>query len=162
MLAAARGRRIDALALIATSAQPESVQAAALREKTIAATRRDFPRTVDALVAHGTHASFREDAGAVQVLREMMLSTGAETAVRQHQAVMARADHRATARALRLPCTVLVGDDDRITPPPLAEELSALIPGARLERLPACGHLAPLEHPHRVAAALRSLANEET
>lgn len=150
-------RRVDALALVSTSGRAESPEAAALREKTIAATARDFARVVEGFIGFGTHPSFQADAAAVQALRTMLLATGSETAIRQHRAILERADCRAQLPHWRLPTCVLVGDEDRVTPPALAEELAALIPAARLERLPECGHMAPLEQPRRVAAALRAL-----
>ena len=43
---------------------------------------------------------------------------------------------------------------DRVSPPELQAELADAIPGARLLGLADCGHVAPLEQPGRVAAAL--------
>lgn len=57
------------------------------------------------------------------------------------------ADQRRRAAAIRAPTLVLVGDEDRITPPALSEELARLIDGARLETIATAGHLANLEQP---------------
>lgn len=154
---AAPARRVDALALIDTSARPESPESRAVREKTIVAIERDFAKVVEGLLGFATHASFQADAAAMDALRTMMRAVGAVAAIRQNRAIMARSDHRALTRSLALPTVVVVGDTDRITPPELADELAALIPRARLERLPDCGHMAPLERPQQVAAALRTL-----
>ncbi len=54
---------------------------------------------------------------------------------------------RAELPAIRCPTLVMVGDSDQITPPALAEEMAAGIPGARLEIIAACGHLSTLEAP---------------
>jgi pimeloyl-ACP methyl ester carboxylesterase len=150
-------RRVQALALVSTSARPESPEAAALREKTIAAIGRDFGKVIDNLSLHGTADAFQADAAALAHLRELMRAVGPEAAERQNRAVMSRADQREMVRGLQLRCAVVVGEDDRITPPALSEELAALIPGARLTRLPSCGHMAPIEQPDAVADALRSL-----
>jgi pimeloyl-ACP methyl ester carboxylesterase len=149
---AAPARPVQALALLASSARPESPEGAALREKTIAAIGRDFPRVVDGILAFGAHAGFDGRAA-----RAMMIDVGAEAAIRQNRAVLGRADQRASAQALRLPTLVMVGADDRITPPALAEELAGLIPDARRVVVPDCGHLLPLERPAAVIAALREL-----
>ena len=111
MLAAPQ-RRVDALALVGTSAGPEEPEGAAMREKTIAAIGRDFGRVVDGIITFGTHASYRMDATAVAHLRQIMLDVGADAAVRQNRAIMARADQRGLARSLNMPCLVMVGDDD--------------------------------------------------
>jgi len=48
---------------------------------------------------------------------------------------------------LATPTLVVVGEEDRVTPLPLAEELAQRIPGARLARLAATGHITPMEAP---------------
>ncbi len=47
----------------------------------------------------------------------------------------------------RAPTLVVVGEEDRLTPLEEARRLVDLIPGARLQILPACGHVCPLERP---------------
>jgi pimeloyl-ACP methyl ester carboxylesterase len=47
-----------------------------------------------------------------------------------------------------------VGAADTLTPPELAQEIAAAIPGARYAELPGCGHLPPLEAPAAVTALL--------
>jgi pimeloyl-ACP methyl ester carboxylesterase len=46
-----------------------------------------------------------------------------------------------------VPTLVIVGGDDRLTPPRASEVLAAAIPGARLEVLPGAGHLSNIEAP---------------
>ena len=150
-------RRVDALALIATSAGPEEPEGAVMREKTITAIGRDFGRVVDGIITIGTHASYRADAAAVAHLRQIMLDVGADAAVRQNRAIMARADQRGMLRSLSMPCLVMVGDDDRIRPPAMAEEIASLVPHARFEKVSDCGHMLPLEKPQALATALRQL-----
>jgi pimeloyl-ACP methyl ester carboxylesterase len=153
----APARRVDGLALIDTSARPDTPEGLAIREKTIAAIERDYPKFVDGLVKFTTHTSFQADAAALEALRAMKRDVGAATAIAQNRAVMTRRDQRDFVRTLALPTVVVVGAEDRVTPPALAEELAGLIPGARLVRIPDSGHMAPLEQPRQVAAALRSL-----
>ena len=57
------------------------------------------------------------------------------------------ADQRDRAAAIGVPTLVIVGEEDRATPPQLSEELAAIIPGARLETIPGAGHIANLERP---------------
>jgi 3-oxoadipate enol-lactonase len=57
------------------------------------------------------------------------------------------ADQRDRAGEIRAPVLVLVGEQDRVTPPPLSKELAHLIPGARLELIEGAGHLGNLERP---------------
>lgn len=156
MLAAPR-RAVQALALVGTSARGETEEGRVGREKTIAALERNFPRVVEDILLRGTGAPFQADAPRLQALREQMLAVGAPTAVRQIRAIMGRADQRALLPQLRLRAAVLSGAEDRIVDPAMSHELAASIPGATLESLPDCGHMAPVEHPARVLAALRTL-----
>ena len=50
---------------------------------------------------------------------------------------------------------VAVGEDDLLTPPHLAEEMAAAIPGAHLVRFAGSGHLPSMEVPEAVNAAMR-------
>ncbi len=63
------------------------------------------------------------------------------------------ADLTEGAKQIRVPTTVLVGDQDLSTPPDLARELAGLVPGARLEIIAGAGHLPCIEKP----AATRAL-----
>lgn len=63
---------------------------------------------------------------------------------RQVDAVLAH-DTRERLPALRVPTLVVVGERDILAPPPLARELAAAIPGARLEIMPDAPHSLNLE-----------------
>ena len=55
---------------------------------------------------------------------------------------------------IAIPTLILHGDDDRLLPVPIAERAHRLMPNSRLEIIPNCGHLAPLEQPEAVNRAL--------
>ncbi len=74
-----------------------------------------------------------------------------------------RVDERPGLAGVRVPTLVLAASLDRLCPVDRHEEIAAAIPGARLRVLAGVGHLAPLEAPAAVAAALRPwLAGEAT
>ena len=54
-----------------------------------------------------------------------------------------------------MPTLVAVGSHDSVTPLDRAEEMAALIPGARLEIIGNAGHLPPMEQPDDVNDMLR-------
>jgi pimeloyl-ACP methyl ester carboxylesterase len=56
---------------------------------------------------------------------------------------------------IRLPTLVVVGEDDRLTPPKYAEFLVRSIAGAQLVRIPGAGHYVSLEQPAEVNRAIR-------
>jgi pimeloyl-ACP methyl ester carboxylesterase len=66
-----------------------------------------------------------------------------------------RPDSTPTLATITVPTLFVVGHDDQLTPPPVAREMQAAIPGARLEVVADAGHLAPVEQPAATSAALR-------
>ena len=71
-----------------------------------------------------------------------------------HPAIMDRVDSRPLLPTIRCPTLVLVGEQDAATPPALSEEMAAAIPGARLVKIAACGHLSTMERPEAVTKEL--------
>jgi pimeloyl-ACP methyl ester carboxylesterase len=56
-----------------------------------------------------------------------------------------------------VPAAVLVGDRDRLTPPPCAESIAAALPGTELSVYPGAGHMLMLERPDEVSAVLAAV-----
>lgn len=63
-------------------------------------------------------------------------------------------DLRTGNAAIDVPCTILVGTRDTLTPVPLSRLMAKTIPGATLEVLPGYGHMLPYEAPDVVAEAV--------
>jgi pimeloyl-ACP methyl ester carboxylesterase len=61
---------------------------------------------------------------------------------------------RRRLRRVASPVLCLWGEEDRLVPPLYGEAYREALPDARLELLPACGHMAPLEQPEAFAAAI--------
>lgn len=68
--------------------------------------------------------------------------------------VLGRASVVSELKYIRCPTLVLVGDEDRTTPPAEAELLVREIRDARLVRLPRCGHNSAIEAPTAVSDAI--------
>ncbi len=66
------------------------------------------------------------------------------------------ADQRDRVATIAVPTLVLVGDQDKVTPPRLSEELAAAIPGARLQIIAGAGHLTNIEMPDRFNAIVET------
>lgn len=65
-----------------------------------------------------------------------------------------RPDRTGMLRSIRVPALVIVGAEDAITPPDVAQNIAAAIPDAELEVIPGAGHLANMEQPEAFQAAL--------
>jgi pimeloyl-ACP methyl ester carboxylesterase len=147
--------RIAKLALLDTSARPDTPEQSAAREKFIAmAEAGQLAEVVDTLALRFLHRDRRTDATLNRVIRDMAADTGVEAFVRQQKAIMTRPDSRPQLSSIACPTLVLVGEGDELTPPSLAQEIAAGIAGARLVTVPDCGHLSTVERPEAVNAAL--------
>jgi pimeloyl-ACP methyl ester carboxylesterase len=91
-----------------------------------------------------------------QLLRRMILDTSVEGMVGALAGMAARPDSTPFLPKIACPTLVVVGQDDAITPPEKAHAMKSAISGAELVEIQDAGHLAPLEQPAAVNAAIRS------
>lgn len=147
--------RVAKLALLDTSARPDSPEQTTAREKIIATAQAGkLSDVVDALIPRFLHKARQGDEGLKRIVREMAADTGVEAFVHQEKALIARVDSRPMLPTIRCPTLVLVGDGDELTPLRLSEEIANGIPDARLVTVPECGHLSTLEKPEAVNQAM--------
>jgi pimeloyl-ACP methyl ester carboxylesterase len=66
-----------------------------------------------------------------------------------------RASVEPEVASIAVPVQVIVGADDAATPPVKSRRIADLIPGARLEQVPDCGHSSTLEQPAAVTRLIR-------
>lgn len=149
--------RVTALALMDTSARPDSEEQSEVRRGLIALSRRGrfkgvTPRLLPRLI-HADRLGDPEPAGTVMAMAGRI---GQDAFIRQQTAIMGRPDSRPGLGAIACPTLVAVGRQDVLTPPELAAEMAAGIPGARLEIIEASGHLPPLEQPEATTGLMRA------
>jgi pimeloyl-ACP methyl ester carboxylesterase len=122
--------RIDRLALVDTSARPDTAERIEARLRLIElAERGRFSGVVDVLLPLMVHPSRIADAPLIATIRDMARRTGKEAFVRQEQAIMSRADSRPGLAAIRCPTLVLCGREDQLTPLDGHEEMAAAMRG---------------------------------
>jgi pimeloyl-ACP methyl ester carboxylesterase len=126
-----------------------ALAAKVLAEGSAAAASAFLPK----LLGETTH---RERAALVASLRERILASSPQAIADALHGLAARADSRPMLAEVGVPTLVLVGAEDVLTPPAESEAMAAAIAGARLEVVPRAGHLANLERPDAVNAALRA------
>ena len=90
----------------------------------------------------------------VSAVREMILTTSPAGIVRALRGMAARPAAFDLLEEIQCPTLVVVGAEDTLTPPTDSEALAKAIPGARLEVIPAAGHLSNLENPAAFNRAL--------
>ncbi|WP_158888303.1 alpha/beta fold hydrolase [Amycolatopsis anabasis] len=70
------------------------------------------------------------------------------------RAMAARPDSRELLAETEIPALVIVGSEDKLTPPDAARELAEALPNGELVVVPGAGHLTPLEKPAAVTEAI--------
>jgi pimeloyl-ACP methyl ester carboxylesterase len=147
--------RVVKLALLDTSARADVPEITALRRQRIAlAETGRFDEVIEETWGPLVHPIFRTGGTHKAIHVAMCRDVGPEAYVRQQRACLARIDSRPSLDAIRCPTLVLVGAQDEPTPPHLADEIAAAIPGARLVKVPECGHLSTIERPEAVTKEL--------
>jgi pimeloyl-ACP methyl ester carboxylesterase len=94
------------------------------------------------------------DGTLAQRLRGMMATSSARAIADGQRGLAARPDSFDLLPSITVPCLVLVGDGDQITPPSDAQKLASGLPRARLEMLDHAGHMSNLENPEAFNEAL--------
>lgn len=149
--------RVGRLALLNTSARPDTEEHSAVRRALIERAREEgLGPVVDELLPRLVHPDRLRDDWLVAIIREMAFAVGEEAFERQERAIIARRDSREALSGIDCPTLILCGREDEITPYTLHEEMAAAIPAAELRMLDNCGHLSTLE---RSAAVNHALAD---
>jgi pimeloyl-ACP methyl ester carboxylesterase len=147
--------RVVKLALLNTSARPDTPQETAQRRALLAqAQSGDFKAVVAQVMPAILHPARRNDPALCDTTLRMALTVGLEGFARQTEAVIGRIDSRLGLAAIRVPTLVVAGDSDPLMPPDRAAEMVDAIPQARLVVVPECGHASTLERPDAVNRAL--------
>lgn len=147
--------RVRGLALLGTSARPDSPEVAALRAaafKLIADGR--YEEMIRANVPYSFHASRLGEPALVEAYVDLLLRAGSEQLVKQNRAVAMRPDSRPGLAAIRCPTLVLCGDADAVTTVEASREIAQAVPGAEFGLIADCGHMLTMERPQQVNAAL--------
>ncbi len=148
--------RVDRLALLDTSARPDTADQRQRRHALIelakigkfrGVTKRLLPLLID--------RARLGDVRLTNAIEAMAERVGRNGFFRQQQAILGRPDSRARLPAYRCPTLILVGRNDRITPLDASEETAALVPDAKLVVIEDSGHLTTMEQPQAATAVLR-------
>jgi len=149
--------RVTRLALLDTTAKADSQTRKSSRRAAMSLVHEGRFSTLCRLTLPSmVHPDRRRDTALIDELRRMSEEIGGDAFLRQQTAIMARADSLADLSSYRLPTLVLCGRQDQLTPLVDHRLMASHIPGSTLRIIESCGHLAPMERPQEVTAALRA------
>lgn len=147
--------RIVRLALLNTSARPDTPASRAVRNERIAETKAGrYAEVRAASFPQSVHPDRVDDPRLIEMSRLTAEDSGPEAYIRQQLAIIARKDSRPYLKDIAVPTLVLSGDKDMLISNEFSKEMAQMIPGATLVIVPNCGHLAPAEQPEATSAAL--------
>lgn len=148
-------QRVRGVALLGTTARPDSPEVAALRASAFAMIEAGrYEEMIGGNVPVSFHADRLGERELVDAYLDMLRRAGPDQLVRQNLATAARPDSRPLLPKLRCPALVLCGDSDAVTTLAASREIAELVPGAELGLIARCGHMLTMERPREVNAAL--------
>jgi pimeloyl-ACP methyl ester carboxylesterase len=146
--------RVLKLALLDSSARPDTAEQTTARLQTLERARTSFTAVALLELERLLHPRRRGDPNIVEINLRMVRAVGLEGYERQLAIAISRPDSRPFLGAIDVPTLVLVGDCDPLTPPDLSQEIVSAVRGAELNVVSDSGHLSPIEQPGRVSEAL--------
>jgi pimeloyl-ACP methyl ester carboxylesterase len=149
--------RLKALILADTKAEPDTEEGKKGRAAMIETARSGggtavADKMLPNLLGRSTHERRPEVASEV---RRLASEQSVEGIVAGLVALRDRPDARPGLGNIRVPTLVLVGAEDKVTPPDAGKAMADAIPGATYQVLPAAGHLSNLEAPSEFNTAVR-------
>ena len=154
ILRQARGRVLR-LALLDTSARPDSPEASDKRRAAIALTEQGkFNLAAQQSFPNAVHPDHVNDPELKALHLRMASEAGPDAYIRQQNAIINRVDSRPDLPSITIPTLVVVGDSDAITVPDAADEMANAIPGAKLVVVLGAGHMALVEQHAIVTKAM--------
>ncbi|MET0250405.1 MAG: alpha/beta fold hydrolase [Sphingobium sp.] len=151
-MARAAPERIERLALVNSSARPDTAEQSEGRRKLLLLAERDG---YDGVAERLTHVVSAGDPMLRERYLAMLLRTGHARFVRDQSAAMTRPDARPGLDAIACPTLVIGSAADPIVAPEASEEMAARIASARLVMIESASHAAPMAAPIAVTASLR-------
>ena len=150
--------RLRGLVLADTKASADPEAGRANRERIAQAVLGDPASSVlvdDVLPALTGTTTKESRPEALAEITALLRAAAPEAVAWAQRAMAARPDSLAALAQVTVPTLVVVGAEDTLSPVADAEAMAAAVPGARLEVLPAAGHLTALETPDELTAVLR-------
>lgn len=153
--------RVQALALISTSAAPDTTDQLQSRQRQADTTRAgSYDKLVEAAFRSLVDDSNVDNDELKRLWTAMADEVGPEAFIRQLGAASTRRDARPTLPTITCPTAIIHGAGDRTIPVADAHEMAAGIPHANLTVVDGAGHMAAQERCEEVQHALGALLDQ--
>jgi 3-oxoadipate enol-lactonase len=141
-------RYVSALVLADTRADADTLEGAANRDRLAQLARdRGVAVVVDELLPKLLGQTTRRDKPEIErAVRALAVSNSVPAVVGALHALKTRPDSTPILDSIHVPTLIVVGEEDAITPPAVAEGMHKAIAGSTLSIIRGAGHLTSLEH----------------
>lgn len=154
--------RIKGLILIDTKASADDEEALQKRRSMIKQVRNEGSEAAADTSKMLTERTHQENPDLVAFLRTMMMANAADGIIGALDAMINRPDSTPLLSQIRVPTLIIVGSDDPLTPPAVAETMQQAIPNAQLVVIEGAAHAANLEQPEQVNKVILDWAAQLT
>ncbi len=141
--------RLDALVLADTRANSDSAEVRGRREQQqeqLSAVS-DPTALADQLLGPLVGATSTGRTQTLAAAEKLLAANRPEGVIGALEALKSRPDATGDLSAIAVPTLVIVGEQDQLSPPSVAEEMAGAIRGARVVVIPDAGHLSNMENP---------------
>lgn len=143
--------RLTGLALVSTSAQPDTEEKRKQRQGLVELSQiGKFKGVTPRLLPRFFSPDALQDEAKTSIAIQMGEAVGKDNFILQQKAIMGRRDQRPYLPAFTKPSVVICGELDVLTPPDHAVEMAALLPDSHLHLLENVGHMSTIEAPNEV------------
>ena len=151
-------RRVAGLILADTKPDVDSDEARANREKVAQLAESQGAEAIADLQLPNLLSDYtrQQHPEIVARARQMIAAATPQGIAAAARGMALRSDSSDLLTTIACPTLVLVGEQDKLTPPAVAQQYAASIPGAQLISIPRAGHLSNLEQPEDFLSALRT------
>jgi 3-oxoadipate enol-lactonase len=152
-------KRFEALVLCDTNCMADTPEGVEKRMKTIQNIKAEGLENYanESIKSLFAPVSFQHRTAEIASVRKMVLGTSQLAVFRTLRALASREETCSRLSEIQIPTVVLVGNEDKITPPAAAERIHNGIANSSLVVLQDAGHLSNLENPSRFNEVIATL-----
>ena len=152
---------VKGLVLLNSNARADRDEQITLRKRLIAQSKLGrFTGVTKKLAPMFLSPQNAQNPALVSLITGMGEHIGRDGYVRQQTAIMGRKDRLSDLKMINVPTLIMVGAEDKVTPPKVSQEMHENITGSELVIVPNCGHLVTLEAPKIVCDYLGSFLDQ--